>query len=137
MDDDNKATATAISIEVIGMVAEALKALQASMAQTHRSETLVASGGIEIEAEVAIAAKSETGIESSASLVTTPTPKVAAPWDDLNGVLPKGLNLKIDPELYVQMTWLTHNVPKMSLQKIVMNGTRAEVERLLALHYKP
>lgn len=57
------------------------------------------------------------------------------PWSDLTGVMPKGLNLRLDPELYTQMVWLTNNVPKMSLQKIVMAGLRAEVERMLDQHY--
>lgn len=77
---------------------------------------------------------------------TAPAPKAATdleirsspgPWEDLTGVLPKGLNLPMSPALYAKMLWITNNVPKMSLQKIAKAGAEAEADRLIALHYKP
>lgn len=59
------------------------------------------------------------------------------PWNDVTGLLPKGMNLPMSPTLYAKMLWITNNVPKMSLQKIARAGAEAEADRLIALHYKP
>ncbi len=71
------------------------------------------------------------GVQNSLNTVTN------LPWEDLTGIIPKGLNLPMPPALYAKMLWLTNNVPKMSLQKIARAGAEAEADRLIALHYKP
>lgn len=81
------------------------------------------------EAEAVSAHNAESG--------TTALPEdQRAPWEDIEGVMPKALSLPMSPALYAKMLWITNNVPKMSLQKIAKAGAEAEADRLIALHYK-
>lgn len=61
----------------------------------------------------------------------------SGPWDAYEVHKKMGVNLQVEPGLYKKMTWLTENLPKMSLQKLAKMGLEAEVDRLLALHYRP
>lgn len=63
--------------------------------------------------------------------------QTGAPWEILDGVVPKGLNLPMSPALYAKMLWITNNVPKMSLQKIARMGAEMAADKLIAEHYKP
>ena len=79
----------------------------------------------------------ETTETPSEVVETSPEAAKVAPWDNLSGVMPKGLNLPMHPALYVKMVWLTENLPKMSLQRLAKQGTEELVDRLIAEHYKP
>ena len=79
-----------------------------------------------------------------AAIKTAPQPgKEAAapenpfPWDDLAGVSETNLLYKIPPEIVAKMDWVCDNVPKMNKQRIVRDGVLAELNRLIALYYKP
>ena len=66
-----------------------------------------------------------------------PVSPAAAPWDDISGLMTKGVNLPMHPTLYLKMVWICKNIPQMSLQKIAKQGTEELVNRLIAEHYKP
>lgn len=57
------------------------------------------------------------------------------PWE-ASGIRGKGVNLKTSAELYAKMKWITENVPRMSILKIVRQGAEAEADRLIAEHYQ-
>ena len=59
------------------------------------------------------------------------------PWDSLDGVKRTNLLYEIPPETVAKMNWVIDNVPKQSRQRIVRDGVAAELERLIALYYKP
>lgn len=84
---------------------------------------------------------------AKAAVAKPPAPKpadpaVAAnpqefPWDSLDGVKRTNLLYEIPPETVAKMNWVIDNVPRMSRQRIVRDGVAAELERLIALYYKP
>lgn len=61
----------------------------------------------------------------------------SSPWADAHPRVTINFSTKFLEELHMKMTWLTENVPKLSIQKIVQDGTAAHVEKLLKNHYKP
>jgi hypothetical protein len=74
----------------------------------------------------------------NAQAVSTALPEgQRAPWEAIDGVMPKALNLLMPPALYAKMLWITNNVPKMSLQKIAKIGAEMAADKLIAEHYKP
>jgi hypothetical protein len=65
--------------------------------------------------------------------------EIPAPWGeyiDPDPTKKKSTSLIMSPTLYAKMQWVTNNVPKMSLQKLIQAGTEAEADRLIALHHK-
>jgi hypothetical protein len=67
----------------------------------------------------------------------SPEKSESSPWADAHPRVTINFSTKFLEELHMKMTWLTENVPKLSIQKIVQNGTAAYVEKLLKNHYKP
>lgn len=59
------------------------------------------------------------------------------PWKKIEVHKEMGVTIKVQPEVYKKMIWLTENVPQMSHQKLTRMGLEAEVERLLTLYYRP
>lgn len=59
------------------------------------------------------------------------------PWDNLDGVKKTNLLYEIPPETVAKMNWVIDNVPRMSRQRIVRDAVAAELDRMIALYYKP
>jgi len=75
--------------------------------------------------------------DSTSVLAAGPSDDTDAPWDLVNkNEQKKFVPLPMDAELYAKMTWLTNNLPKMSLQKLAVAGTTAHVDALIKEHYK-
>jgi hypothetical protein len=74
---------------------------------------------------------------------STPTKHAASPafsegpWMKIEVHKEMGVTIKVQPEVYKKMIWLTENVPQMSHHKLTRMGLEAGVERLLTLHYRP
>ena len=69
-----------------------------------------------------------------------PRPDASAPWAEYMDEDPtkkRSTSLHMSPTLYAKMQWATHNVPKLSLQKLIQAGAEAEADRLIALYHKP
>ncbi|MFM0158023.1 hypothetical protein [Paraburkholderia sediminicola] len=58
------------------------------------------------------------------------------PWKTTN-VHPKGFTTQFDAVTHSKMAWITENVPKMSIRKIVHAAVAHYLERTLAELHKP
>jgi hypothetical protein len=63
--------------------------------------------------------------------------KPATPWANAHPRVTVNFSTKFNEELHMQMTWLTENVPKLSIQKIVQEATAQYVAKKIKEHYKP
>ncbi|ABO60594.1 hypothetical protein LA345_38905 (plasmid) [Burkholderia vietnamiensis] len=59
------------------------------------------------------------------------------PWDEYLPTEAKGFTTKFDPELHAKLVWITENVPKMSIQKIVKAAVAEFADKTIAERYKP
>ncbi|WP_124597137.1 hypothetical protein [Burkholderia stagnalis] len=59
------------------------------------------------------------------------------PWAKAHPRVTVNFSTKFPEELHMQMTWLTENVPKTSIQKIVQEATAQYVAKRIKEHYKP
>ncbi|KVN83481.1 hypothetical protein [Burkholderia ubonensis] len=63
--------------------------------------------------------------------------KAETPWAHAHPRVTVNFSTKFSEELHMQMTWLTENVPKTSIQKIVQEATAQYVAKKIKEHYKP
>lgn len=59
------------------------------------------------------------------------------PWDEYLPTEAKGFTTKFAPELHAKLVWITENVPKMSIQKIVKAAVAEFADKTIAERYKP
>lgn len=59
------------------------------------------------------------------------------PWEDKRGLTETNLLYKMPVEVVAKMNWVMDNVPRMNKQRIVRDAVNAELDRLIAEHYKP
>ncbi|WP_157637457.1 hypothetical protein [Burkholderia ubonensis] len=59
------------------------------------------------------------------------------PWAKAHPRVKVSCSTKFAEELHMQMIWLTENVPKTSIQKIVQEATAQYVAEKIEKHYKP
>lgn len=63
--------------------------------------------------------------------------ETAPPWANAHPRVTVNFSTKFAEELHMQMTWLTENVPKTSIQRIVQDATKEYVAKQIKEHYKP
>ncbi|TAM53826.1 MAG: hypothetical protein EPN57_08695 [Paraburkholderia sp.] len=59
------------------------------------------------------------------------SPQKTEPWADAHPRVTVGFTTQFPEDLHMKMVWLTDNVPKLSIQKIVQEATVQYVEKLL------
>lgn len=58
------------------------------------------------------------------------------PWANAHPRVSVNFSTRFPEEIHMQMAWLTDNVPKLSIQRIVQDAVTAHVAKLLREHYR-
>ncbi|TDY23586.1 hypothetical protein B0G81_3969 [Paraburkholderia sp. BL6665CI2N2] len=76
----------------------------------------------------------ESDVREAGGEAVTP-PENATPWGGAHPRVKRPFSTQFPEELKLKLIWLRTNLPNMSIQKLVYEGTAEYVERLLSVHY--